>query len=128
MSKGSPLAVVLPWKYSPYQDAVPTWYAFDFGLLVFRVLDTLDTLVAVTSGFVTLAASRLFGPDAAPAPRLATDKTTARPSAKRRRIQLPPRRESRAIGRYAPLVKRSDDATEVGGSCQPERQTLKLTN
>src|SRR5271169_4702972 len=99
MSKGSPLAVVLPWKYSPYQDAVPTWYAFDFGLLVFRVLDTLDTLVAVTSGFVTLAASRLFGPDAAPAPRLATDKTTARPSAKRRRIQLPPRRESRAIGR-----------------------------
>src|SRR5208282_2627633 len=86
MSKGSPLAVVLLWKYSPYQDAVPTWYAFDFGLLVFRVL---DTLVAMTGGFVTMAASRLLGLDAAPAPRLATDKTTARPSAKRRRIQIP---------------------------------------
>src|SRR5208337_3604784 len=60
--------------------------AFDFGLLVFRVF---CPLVAMTSGFVTLAASRLLGPDAAPAPRLATDKTSARPSAKRRRIQIP---------------------------------------
>jgi hypothetical protein len=41
-----------------------------------------------------LAASRLLGLDAAPAPRLATDKTTARPSAKRRRIQLPHRGKS----------------------------------
>ena len=39
--------------------------------------------------FATLAASELFGPDAAPAPRLATDKSTARLSAKRRRIRLP---------------------------------------
>ena len=43
----------------------------------------------MTGALVTLAASRLLGLDAAPAPRLATDKTTARPSAKRRRIQIP---------------------------------------
>ncbi len=43
----------------------------------------------MTTGCVTLAASRLLGLDAAPTPRLATDKTTARLSAKRRRIQLP---------------------------------------
>jgi len=46
---------------------------------------------------VTLAASRLLGPDAAPAPRLATDKSTAKPSAKRRRIQLPLIVESRSL-------------------------------
>jgi hypothetical protein len=58
----------------------------DFELLVLRVL---CLPVSMTVGVVTLAASRLLGPDAAPAPRLATDKSTARPSAKRRRIQLP---------------------------------------
>jgi hypothetical protein len=52
---------------------------------------------ANTGGCVTLAASRLLGPDAAPAPRLAIDKSTARPSAKRRRIQLPPIEESRFL-------------------------------
>src|SRR5258708_38599362 len=29
MSKSSPLAVVLPWNCLPYQDALPTWYAFN---------------------------------------------------------------------------------------------------
>src|SRR6266850_3447768 len=83
MSKGSPLAVSFPWKNSPYQEAVPTSY----GLFLIAFLDC--RLTALTVGFVTVAASELFGPDAAPAPRLATDKSTARPSAKRRRIQLP---------------------------------------
>jgi hypothetical protein len=53
----------------------------------------------MTGGCVTLAASRLLGLDAAPAPRLATDKTTARPSAKRRRIQLPLNRGKSFSGR-----------------------------
>jgi len=59
----------------------------------------------LTGGFVTLAAPRLLGPDAAPAPRLAIDKRTARLSAKRRRIQLPPTWKV-GFWSYAPL---SDD-------------------
>src|SRR5258705_12822045 len=73
MSKGSPLAVSFPWKNSPYQEAVPTSY----GLFLIAFLDCRPTALAV--GFVTVAASELFGPDGAPAPRLATDKSTARP-------------------------------------------------
>src|SRR5438552_8075834 len=76
MSKGSPLAVCFPLKYSPYQEAVPTSY----GLFLVFVDCRLTALTTV--GFVTLAASELFGPDAAPAPRLAIRKSTARPSAK----------------------------------------------
>jgi hypothetical protein len=68
----------------------------------------------MTRGVMTLAASRLSGLDAAPAPRLATDKTTARPSAKRRRIQLPPTWKV-GFWSYAPL---SDDCVmvRVGGN------------
>jgi hypothetical protein len=66
----------------------------------------------MTSGFVTLAASRLLGPDAAPAPRLATDKTTARLSAKRRRIQFPLIVESRLSGR---MLLWSDDCEMLPG-------------
>src|ERR1035441_10778296 len=76
----------------------------------------------MTSGCVTLAASRLLGPDAAPAPRLAMDKSTARPSAKRRRIQLPLIVES-LFRSYAPLVRRSSNATGASGACQPDRRS-----
>src|SRR6266576_6890848 len=66
MSKGSPLAVGFPWKYSPYQEAMPTSY----GLFLICFVDC--RLTAFTAvGLTTLAASELFGPDAAPAPRLA---------------------------------------------------------
>src|SRR5258706_9517016 len=99
MSKGSPLAVSFPWKNSPYQEAVPTSY----GLLLTCFLD--GRLTALTTvGFCTVAASELFGPDAAPAPRLATDKSTARLSAKRRRIQLP--RISKVVSLYSLLPRR----------------------
>src|SRR3979490_931103 len=78
MSKSSPLAVSFPWKNSPYQEAVPTSY----GLFLTCFLD--GRLTALTTvGFDTVAASELFGPDAAPAPRLGTDKSKDNPSAKR---------------------------------------------
>src|ERR1019366_1767219 len=92
---------------------------FDFGLLVFRVL---CLPVSMTRGCVTLAASRLLGPDAAPAPRLAMDKSTARPSAKRGRIQLPLIGE-RLFRAYAPLVRRSSNAAGASGACQLDRRS-----
>ena len=65
--------------------------------------------VSTVGLFATLAASELFGPDAAPAPRLATDKSTARLSAKRRRIQLP--RSSKVVRNSFVLPwNRSSDA------------------
>src|ERR1700681_1196051 len=103
MSKGSPLAVCLPWNCSQYQDPVPALYTLDFELLGLCVL---CLPVSMTGGCVTLAASRLLGPDAAPAPRLATNKSTARLSAKRRRIQLPSHRGKSFSGR---VLLRSDD-------------------
>ncbi len=86
----------------------PDFVTADFGLLVLRVL-YLPVSTIVTGGGVTLAASRLLGPDAAPAPRLAIDKTTARPSAKRRRIQLPPK--SRKVVFLGRMLLLSDDST-----------------